>query len=217
MDFKQYNSNLSFLDLLFNTLLAFVAFFALSMILIAPKTKDSKNVEAKADAMITLTWDKDVNDDVDLYVEDPMGQICFFQCKQIGFLSLDRDDLGHLNDKYVVGGQVFEYKENREVMTIRGLMQGEYTVNVHMYRKGPLGDTPMSVVLEKLNPSVRVFAHKDLVLSEHGEEKTAFRFVVNEKGEITEILDLPKSFVDRRHSQFAPTQSADELQGENDE
>ena len=44
---RNYHANLSFLDLLFNTLLCFAALFALSFILINP-SKQENNVEVKA-------------------------------------------------------------------------------------------------------------------------------------------------------------------------
>ena len=62
---RNYHTELAFLDLLFNTLLCFAALFALSFILINP-SKQNKNVEAKADFIITVTWPADMDDDVDM-------------------------------------------------------------------------------------------------------------------------------------------------------
>ena len=69
---RNYHTNLSFLDLLFNTLLCFAALFALSFVLINP-SKKKNNVRMKAEFMITTTWPRDLDDDVDMYVEDPQG------------------------------------------------------------------------------------------------------------------------------------------------
>jgi len=203
---KRYSSSTAFLDLLFNTLLAFVAFFMLALILVNPKVKHDKNVEAKAEVIITVTWDKDCPDDVDTYVEDPTGRIVYFQRKEDGLMHLDRDDLGWDNDKIVTPSGTFEYKENREIVTLRGLIPGEYTVNVHMYSKRCQGDTKVTIIAEKINPSLKLFAAETATLFKNGSEVTAFRFTVNRDGDITEINKLQKelasSKVGRREDIF---------------
>ena len=53
---RNYHTDMAFMDLLFNTLLCFVALFSLSFILINP-SKKNKTVDAKAEFMIlTHTW-----------------------------------------------------------------------------------------------------------------------------------------------------------------
>ena len=60
---RNYHTETAFLDLLFNTLLCFAALFSLSFVLINP-SKQTKNVEAKADFIITVVWPADMDDDV---------------------------------------------------------------------------------------------------------------------------------------------------------
>jgi hypothetical protein len=189
---KQYQSSMAFLDLLFNMLLAFVAFFFLTLILVNPKVKNEKNVEAKAEVIITVTWDKNCPDDVDTYVEDPTGRIVYFQRKEDGLMHLDRDDLGWANDKIVTPSGTFEYNENREIVTLRGLIPGEYCVNVHMYSKREIGDTKVRIIAEKINPSLRLYAAEEVTLFENGDERTAFRFTVTAKGDIINVNKLQK-------------------------
>ena len=62
---RQYHTNLAFLDVLFNTLLCFAALFAMSFILINP-SKTDRNVVAKGEFMIIVTWPKDMDNDVDM-------------------------------------------------------------------------------------------------------------------------------------------------------
>ena len=52
---RNYHTNLAFLDLLFNTLLAFAALFVLAIVLINP-TKQENNTESKAEFMIIVEW-----------------------------------------------------------------------------------------------------------------------------------------------------------------
>jgi len=189
---QQYGSSTAFHDLLFNMLLAFVAFFFLALVMVNPKVKNDKNVEAKAEAIITITWDKNCPDDVDTWVEDPTGRHICFQGKENGLMHLDRDDLGWDNDKIVTPSGTFEYNENREIVTLRGLIPGEYTVNVHMYSKREMGPTKVSIIGEKINPTLKLYAAETVTLSKNGEEITAFRFTVTKEGEITNVNKLQK-------------------------
>ena len=189
---RNYHTSLSFLDLLFNTVLCFAALFALSFILINP-SKEDKNVEVKAEFIITVTWPNDLNNDVDTYVEDPQGRLVAFMRREEGLMHLDRDDVGKFN--YILStpfGDV-EYDENREVVTLRGTVEGEYVVNVHMYmQRSEQQPTPVRIQLDKINP-FQIVTVKDVVLGITGSEKTAFRFTVNRDGEVSEINHLPKT------------------------
>jgi len=189
---RQFHSTTAMLDLLFNTLLVFAAFFMLAFLLINPKDRQKKNTEAKADMLITVTWSNDSRDDVDMYVEDPIGKLVYFQRKEDGLMHLDRDDLGYDNDRIVTPMGVFEYKENREIVALRGVFPGEYVVNVHMYSKRTSGPTEVTIILEKVNPFLKLCASKTVVLINRGDEETAFRFTVNKEGEVTKVSNLKK-------------------------
>lgn len=194
---RNFHSMTAFLDLLFNSLLAFVAFFVITLYFVNPKVDVKKNVEIKAEAIITMTWPLEANDDVDLYVEDPVGKIVYFRKKDSGLMHLDRDDTGHNNDVVKIDGREFRYKENKEIVVIRGLLPGEYVVNIHMYAKRtPVDKTSeVTVTLEKLNPSLQLLASKNINLDYMGEEVTAFRFSVDENGSIYNVNELSKKFV----------------------
>jgi hypothetical protein len=198
---RNYHTNLSFLDLLFNTLLCFAALFALSFILINP-SKDNKNVEVKAEFLITVTWPNTLNNDVDTYVEDPDGRLVAFMRREEGLMHLDRDDVGRLNDILSTPFGDVEYNENREVVTLRGTVGGEYIVNVHMYtRRSDELQTPVRIQLDKINPFAIVTV-KDVVLNDTGEEKTAFRFTIDREGEVIEINQLPKKLTRKINPPF---------------
>jgi len=209
MKLRNYHSNLALLDLLLNIVLYYAMSYILTSIFVNPKVKQEKNVEAKAEAVITVTWDRDNTDDVDTYVEDPVGGIVYFGDKEENLMHLDRDDLGHSNDTVTIGNHTFQYKENREIVTLRGLFPGEYIVNVHMYSKRVEEPTEVTILLEKLNPTLRLMAAKTLTLMGTGDEETAFRFVVNKKGKITDINFLKKEILGDQYPQSGIFDSED--------
>ena len=191
---RNYHTNLSFLDLLFNTLLCFAALFALSFVLINP-SKKKNNVRMKAEFMITTTWPRDLDDDVDMYVEDLQGNLVAFMRREEGLMHLDRDDLGHRNDSIDTEWGVIEFKDNREIVTIRGTVPGEYVVNVHMYMKrSAVVEVPVTIQLDKINPYSTVTI-KEVILRISGDEGTAFRFTLNKDGDVIDINQLKKSLI----------------------
>jgi hypothetical protein len=190
---KNYGSQTSFLDLLFNSLLAFVAFFMLSLLLIKEENEPKKTTDMKAEFLITVTWPYDQDNDIDTYVVDPMDNIVCFNRKENGLMHLDRDDLGTKNDLLVLpDGKKFEYKENREIISIRGVVPGEYCINVHMFTKRTSTfANNLNVRVEKLNPYKLVFA-KELVLENNGDEKTVVRFKMDKDGNVVSLSEGPQ-------------------------
>ena len=204
---RNYHTSLSFLDLLFNTVLCFAALFALSFILINPSKQD-KNVEVKAEFIITVTWPNDLNNDVDTYVEDPQGRLVAFMRREEGLMHLDRDDVGKFNDILSTPFGDVEYNENREVVTLRGTIEGEYVVNVHMYmQRSEQGATPVRIQLDKINP-FQIVTVKDVVLDITGSEKTAFRFTVDDEGKVIQTNQLEKGLAKRNPRPTLPGDSS---------
>ena len=194
---RNYHSNTAFLDFLFNTLLCFAALFSLAFVMINP-SKKNKTVDAKAEFLITVTWPSDIDDDVDTYVEDPNGNLVAFNRREQGLMHLDRDDVGFSSDRLQTPFGIVEYKQNREMVSLRGIVPGEYVVNVHMYtkRSEEEKETPVTILLEKINP-YRVVTGSNVILKQKGDEKTAFRFVLNDEGEVTNINKLEKSLTSK--------------------
>ena len=192
---RNYHTNLAFLDLLFNTLLCFAALFSLAFILINP-SKKNKTVDAKAEFIITVIWPSEMDDDVDTYVEDPEGNLIAFKRREQGLMHLDRDDTGLSFDTISTSFGIVKYKENREMVTIRGYVPGEYVVNVHMYTKREDAETPVTIILEKINP-YKVVTGRNVVLKLRGDEKTAFRFTVDDEGKVIQTNQLEKGLAKR--------------------
>lgn len=191
---KNYSSNTAFLDLLFNTLLAFVGFFVISLLLINEKKENAPTAIKNVDFMITVQWPYEFNDDVDTYVVDPLNNITCFNRREDGLMHLDRDDIGNINDFVTLpNGKKVEYKENREIVSIRGIVSGEYIVNVHLYSRrseGSKGAVPVNIRLEKMNP-YKLVSFRDVKLETSGSEVTVFRFGVDAGGNISYVAEGP--------------------------
>ena len=134
-----------FTDLLFNALLGFVFLFMVAILFMNPIAKLG-TANLKAEFIITLTWPDNQPDDLDIWVEDPHGEIVSYLQREAGWLHLDRDDRGSLNDTIEINGQEILHPVNQEVVTMRGIISGEYVVNVYYYEsvtRGPVSATPL--------------------------------------------------------------------------
>ena len=186
-----------FSDLLFNTLLAFVMLFAIALIAMNPKAKTG-DIPAKAEFIITVTWPDMNPNDVDTWVQDPGGNLVWFRAREAGMMHLDRDDRGLSNDTIVINGQQVVNPLNQEVVTLRGVAPGEYTVNVHYYdtKNGEPVNVNVSVV--KVNPQATVVYYGTVALARKGDEGTAVRFTLDENGGVSDVNNLPKTLVQRQ-------------------
>lgn len=185
---ERYSSNLAFNDILFNALLGFVTLFILVLVLINPITKQG-DIPAYAEIMIILEWDGEVSDDIDIWVKGPgMKSPLSFQNKTSGFMHLDRDDLGATSDIIVVGGRATTIKINREVVNMRGIMPGDYFINVHVYAKLSGSEpTLFTVSLVDINP-YKEEIHVQHYATKSGELFKIPAFTVDKEGNISDIF-----------------------------
>lgn len=191
----------AFTDLLFNALIGFVFMFAIALIFMNPIAKTGI-IETKAEYLITVTWPQGNPSDVDTWVQDPAGNLIWYSAKEAGLMHLDRDDTGTTRDIIRVNNRNIVNPLNQEIVSIRGIVPGEFTVNVHLYAYDPTGldgnpdgtpvAIPVTVKVEKVNPSVRVVFFDTVELSSQGQEETAVRFTITNDGEVTNINNLPK-------------------------
>jgi uncharacterized protein YfaP (DUF2135 family) len=194
---------IAFTDLLFNALLGFVVMFVLAFLMINPVAR-SGAVDAKAEFLVTLSWPDGRSEDVDLYVEDPAGNLVWFRQREAGLMHLDRDDLGRSNDVIRVAGREIVHPLNQEIVSIRGIQPGEYVVNLHLYRTAPeTRPVPATVKVEKLNPKVEVIFYGEIGLGRPSEERTAVRFSVRADGDVADVNQLPKALVPLRRAASA--------------
>ena len=207
----RFKSSIGFIDLLFNILLGFAFLFIVAFLLIKPEAK-KKDFDRRAEFVIILEWDHDASDDLDLYVEDPMGDRVSFRVPRINFMHLDKDDLGKTNDTIVnADGSRSTVMINREVVTIRGIVPGEYIINGHYYstrdysgRPVEFGETKIAANKPKKNLTVKVELHKvtpytilwtgQKKFTQKGQEETFLRFRIDSKGN----LILPFRFEEKK-------------------
>ena len=192
---RNYFNQTAFLDLLFNCLLGFVFLFVTSFLQINLNAEQA-GVVLKAEYIVTLTWDDESHDDVDMWLEDPAGNIVFFKSQEAGLMHLDRDDVGHRKDFISLpSGQLVDVESNFEVLTIRGIIPGEWTLNIHMFAKRDPTPVRAVVKMEKINPVLETIFVKEFMMSEEWQEITVARFKMGYGGQILNIDDTPKKLI----------------------
>jgi hypothetical protein len=179
--------------------IAFLFFIAL----LAIKTKDDEGkVDPKLEFMITVSWPDKHPDDIDMFVQDPLGNIVWYRRRETGFMVLDRDDRGGLNDFIMVNGQKVRSPIRQEIVSLRGIVAGEYIVNIYHFAALTGQPVPVTVKVEKLNPKVQV-VHYDTVNVDHGgAETTAVRFIMDQTGNVTEVNHDQTSLVQMLNKRY---------------
>ena len=210
----RFKSSLGFIDLLFNILLGFAFLFIIAFLLIKPEAK-KKDFDRRAEFVIILEWDHEAPDDLDLYVQDPTNDKVSFRLPIANYMHLDKDDLGKRNDTIInADGSTSTVMINREVVTIRGIMAGEYIINAHYYstrvyngsqlepnertidyRSKPQRALTVKIELHKVTPYKILWAG-ERKFTHRGQEETFLRFVLDGDGNIIPPFTFePKEFV----------------------
>lgn len=187
---RKFFSFRPFIDVLFCCLLMLVA------ILFLLKTEEEKTKSRPPNVIyeIVLTWDGESNDDLDIYVQSASGHTVSFNNREGGqgsLISLDHDALGKSRNNSLANGQggiVVNY--NEEVVSFRGVTEGENIVTVHVYSKKDEGPTKATIKLIKIKPFKEI-AVKERTFETTGQEKTAFRFKTDSLGNVLEVNELP--------------------------
>ena len=189
MNNEKYKSTIGFTDLLFNILVGFAFLFIIAFLLIKPEAK-KEDFDRRAEFVIVMEWDHDAHGDIDLYVEDPTNKQVSFRYQNLNFMHLDKDDLGMMNDTVInADGTKSTVSINREVVTIRGIIKGEYVINGHYYsirskkinKKKPV--ITVRVELHKVNPYTILWVGEK-TFNRRGQEETFLRFRLDNEGEI---------------------------------
>ena len=180
--------------MLFKGLQVVAFLFFLALLAMNPEAKSGK-IDTKAEFIITLSWPDSHPDDIDLYAEDPLGNIVWYHVREAGFMVLDRDDRGGLNNSIVVDGKRMSSPIRQETVSIRGIIAGEYTINVNHYLATTNAPVPVAVKVEKVNPTVEVVHYDTLVLDHAGQERTAVRFRVADSGKVVDVTHQDKSLI----------------------
>ena len=181
--------------MLFKALQVVAFLFFLALLAVSPDNKDGK-IDSKAEFIITMDWPDNHPDDLDLYVQDPVGNIAWYRHREAGFMVLDRDDRGGANDFIIVNGKKIPSPIREEIVTVRGIVPGEYTVNVSHFAATTGLPVRATVKVQKLNPTAQVIFDDSVVVDHTGDEKTAVRFTLDAKGKVIDVNRRPKSLME---------------------
>lgn len=204
MEPNRYTNHLSFLDLLFLTLLGFVFLFMIAFLRMNPPSSDK--ITPKAELLITADWSIKHPHDIDLWVLTPDGIPVGFSRMKHMLIHLEHDDQGEANDVIQTPEGMIKSPYNHEVMTFRALIPGSYVVNVHFYDRhasnnhdededGVNEPVPITVELIQINPSFSSKGKVIVKLNHIGDEATAFQFIITKEGKITDVSTNPNHFV----------------------
>ena len=167
-----------FRDVILLALGGFVAIVLLLLPHLHPPV-EAADAPPPGNVVVELHWPSHIDADVDLWVEAPGDRPVGYSNKGGKIFNLLRDDLGQFRDISNI---------NYEVAYTRGVISGEYTVNVHLYRnKSGLSPIPVKIVAssKKSNGSgLKRLVATDLMLNYTGEEVTAIRFRLDKQGNL---------------------------------
>jgi hypothetical protein len=170
-----------FRDVIMLALAGFMTVVILMLAHINPKAaaQATQDVPPPGNVMIEANWPPDYDSDVDLWVQAPGDNPVGYSNKGGAVFNLLRDDLGHQLD---ISGL------NYESSFSRGVIPGEYTVNLHLYRNRARNSTVPVTVVVSVKPSADMPARQILMtklnLTREGEERTVFRFDLSKSGAV---------------------------------
>lgn len=190
-DNNDEGSGTIFRDVIMLALMGFVVIVILLLPHINPSKLD-KNIDISppGNVIVEIRWPDELDTDVDLWVQGP-GDVPVGYSNKGGILfNLLRDDLGHSGDVI---------KINYENSFSRGIVEGEYTVNLHLFRNMS-GVIPVEVIVVvsvkiNLDAVTKQILTRTVELKSVGEELTVFRFELDKNGKLDpeSVHDLPKS------------------------
>ena len=182
--------------MLFKALQVIAFLFFLALLAVSPDAKEGK-IDSKAEFIITMDWPDNHPDDLDLFVQDPAGNIAWYRHREAGFLTLDRDDRGAKNNSVMVNGREISSPIRQEIVTLRGLVPGEYVVNAHYYESKDKLPVDVSVAVVKVNPQAEIVYTGTQQIPAKGDERTLVRFSIDEGGNVIDLNTRPLTIVQR--------------------
>ncbi|HVS85015.1 MAG TPA: hypothetical protein VHD91_05250 [Gaiellaceae bacterium] len=133
-----------------------------------------------------VTMTSHTTDDVDLYVRDPSGDICWYGALQTAAMSLQHDQIPGVTDPRRAGVH--------ELTMIRESARGEYVANAELYEGGrPAVVTVQLWDLRGLHK--RLLMTKTFTLHFAGQQHTAFRWRLDAKGDVAGFSGLPANLL----------------------
>jgi hypothetical protein len=176
-------------------MLALAGFMAIVILLLPhlnpPGEAKTQETIPPGNVIVETRWPDGLSVDVDLWVQGPGDVPVGYSNKGGALFNLLRDDLGTRGDATPL---------NYEVSFSRGVVPGDYVVNLHLYRNEEGGGQPVPAnVTVSVKPdekrSARQILVADVELRHQGQELTVFRFTLDEAGQLVpgSVHNLPKA------------------------
>lgn len=183
------------IDFLWNMLLVFVGlFFLASFAKSAEEVAITNALELPVKYVITMEWDSDSKNDIDLFLRVPDGSVVHYANKEIPLINLERDDIGTETDIALDRlGKSHEYRINQEIIFIREALPGKYLVSPYYYAQkgipiqpGPRQPVPEKILIKmiQLNPTYLELFSREVTVYQQYDEALAFSFIVDANKEI---------------------------------
>ena len=171
-------SDVVFRDVILLALTGFISMVILLLPFVNPPTEEESSSTPPGNVIVELFWDDKRDVDIDLWVQAPDDIPVGYSNKGGIFFNLLRDDLGIYKDNSPV---------NYEVSYSRGISDGKYVTNVHLYRedKAPFEPIIAEILISVVDPDSnkrRQILKTKKKLNTIGEEITIFQFELNKKG-----------------------------------
>ena len=177
---------------------------------VAPVKSKTNGVEMKALYLLTLEWDTGMDADVDIHMLPPRGEPIFYQSRDVGCATLDRDNRGFIDTVIKLpDGSSTKVMSNKETIAIRCIEPGRYDMaaNLYAYRlnnltQGDRHDLGIKVHAEivRLNPKVEPVFAKDVTLDWVGETINVVSFDMAQDASIS-LADPPLEPITAKYQQ----------------
>lgn len=169
-----------FRDVILLALTGFISMVILLIPFVNPPTEEESSSTPPGNVIVELFWDDKRDVDIDLWVKAPDDIPVGYSNKGGLFFNLLRDDLGIYKDNSPV---------NYEVSYSRGISDGVYIANVHLYRedKAPFKPIIAELLVSVVDPDSnkrRQILRTSKKLEEIGMEITVFQFELDKKGRL---------------------------------
>lgn len=176
--FDNESGDTVFRDVILLALSGFVAVVLILLPHLHPPV-EAKEAPPPGNVVVEINWPSKIDADVDLWVEAPGDKPVGYSNKGGRVFNLLRDDLGQFRDLTDV---------NYEVAYSRGVVEGEYTINLHLYRNKsnvlPIPVTMVASIKRTDGANLKRLTSAKVELNHLGEEVTVIRFALNKAGEI---------------------------------
>ena len=168
---------------------------AVVIVAVAPTKAKVDGVKPKAEFLITADWPVALDSDVDLWLVGPEKKPVFYEAREAGCVSLDRDSLGYSTSQITLAdGSMAQSESNKETATIRCIAPGHYDIGVNLYSDRELAkgakEIPVRVEIIGLNPQVTTLFAGNVVLDRVGQTINVVSFDLTFDGQI-KLVDPP--------------------------